>query len=105
LSRILGSPAKVNAGEEQASRHSYSSGTSEPPNPTGPVSEQGPSRQSGGSGPLLSLRSAVILGESALIAACAGELAYLMAASLPAAFLAAGPTFAGSVTLLNAIIG
>ncbi|MGH3168536.1 MAG: hypothetical protein ACRDN0_21975 [Trebonia sp.] len=97
----------MNAGREPVSHSSGGGSVAKPPIPPdspSPPSPPGPSRQSGGRDPLLSLRSAVILGGSALISACAGVLAYLVAASVPAAFLAAGPAFAGSVALLNAII-
>jgi hypothetical protein len=56
-------------------------------------------------GPLLTLRSAVILGAAILAGLAAWTLTWLATASIPAAFLAVGPACAGSVTLLNAIIG
>lgn len=58
-----------------------------------------------GPGPLLTLRSAVILGAALLAGLAAGTLTWLATASLPDAFLALGPACAGSVTVLNAIIG
>jgi hypothetical protein len=58
-----------------------------------------------GPGPLLTLRSAVILGAGLLAGIATGTLTWLATASLPAALLAVGPAGAGSVTLLNAIIG
>lgn len=55
--------------------------------------------------PLLTLRAAFILSAALLVSSTAGVLTYFVSASLPEAFLAAGPTCAGVVTLLNAIIG
>jgi hypothetical protein len=55
--------------------------------------------------PLLSLRSAVILGASVIVAIAAGVLAYLASHSPPGAFLAAGSACAGSLTILNTLIG
>ena len=55
--------------------------------------------------PLLTLRSAVILGAALLAGLAAGTLTWLATASLPAALLAVGPAGAGCVTVLNAIIG
>jgi hypothetical protein len=59
----------------------------------------------GDRGPLLTLRAAFILGASACVALVAGLLTYLATRSMPAAFLAAGPGFAGAITMLNAIVG
>jgi hypothetical protein len=58
-----------------------------------------------GPGPLLTLRSAVILGASILVGVATATLTWLATASLSAALLAVVPACAGSVTLLNAIIG
>jgi len=58
-----------------------------------------------GPGPLLTLRSAVILGGGLLAGVATGTLTWLATASLPVALLAVGPAGAGSITLLNAIIG
>jgi hypothetical protein len=58
-----------------------------------------------GPGPLLTLRSAVILGAGFLAGLATGTLTWLATDSLAAALLALGPACAGSVTLLNAIIG
>jgi hypothetical protein len=55
--------------------------------------------------PLLTLRAAFILTAAVLVSSVAGILTYFVSASLPEAFLAAGPTCAGVVTLLNAIVG
>ena len=53
---------------------------------------------------LLTLRSAFILTAALAVSATAGVLSYLASASLPAAFLAAGPACAAVITLLNAVI-
>jgi len=58
-----------------------------------------------GPGPLLTLRSAVILGAALIAGLATGTLTWLATASLPAALLAVGPACAGAVMLLNAIIG
>jgi hypothetical protein len=54
---------------------------------------------------LLTLRAAFILTAALLVSSVAGVLTYFVSASLPEAFLAAGPTCAGVVSLLNAIVG
>ena len=101
LSRVRRSPANVNAGQKPVS-HRSRGGSSEPPVTPDPPGQPDPFRRAGG--PLLNLRSAVILGAAVLVSAVAGILTYLLAHSLPAAFLAAGPAFVGSVALFNAII-
>lgn len=64
-----------------------------------------PECRAGSPRPLLTLRAAFILLVALLTAGAAGVLTYLASASLPAAFLAAGPACAAAITLLNAIIG
>jgi hypothetical protein len=59
----------------------------------------------GGRVPLLSLRSAFILTVALLASTVTGALTFLMSASLPGAFLAAGPACVTVIMLLNAIIG
>jgi hypothetical protein len=55
--------------------------------------------------PLLTLRAAVILMAAMIASGVTGILTYLASASLPEAYLAAGPACAAVITLLNAIIG
>jgi hypothetical protein len=55
--------------------------------------------------PLLTLRAAFILLVALLVSSATGVLTYLATASLPGAFLAAGPACAATITLLNALIG
>lgn len=86
--RVRRSAPKVNASQERVPSFSSMSGSGEPPGP----------------GPLLSLRSAFILGAALLASACSGLLTYLTARSVPGAFLAAGSAFVGAVALLNGII-
>jgi hypothetical protein len=54
--------------------------------------------------PMLTLRAAVILMAALLTATASGLLTFLATASLPEAFLAAGPPSAAAIALLNAII-
>jgi len=53
---------------------------------------------------LLTLRAAFILVTASIASTMSATLTYLATASLPAAFLAAGPSFAAAVPLLNSII-
>jgi hypothetical protein len=55
--------------------------------------------------PLLTLRAAVILMAALLVSGMTGILTYFASASLPEAYLAAGPACVAVITLLNAIIG
>lgn len=68
--------------------------------PTGPQPQQGP----GGEGPLLGLRSAIILMLGILVATAAGVLTYRAQQDPATAALAAGGAFAGGVLFFNKII-
>jgi hypothetical protein len=57
-----------------------------------------------GTRPLLTVRSAFILAAALAASAAAGVLSYLAAASLPAAFLAAGSACTAVITLLNVVV-
>lgn len=58
-----------------------------------------------GSGPLLTLRAALILLAALVIGAAAGVLAYLAGTRPAEAVLTGGGTFGAVVALLNTIIG
>jgi hypothetical protein len=51
------------------------------------------------------LRAAFIFAAALVIAAAAGTLTYLATGRPPVAVLTAGPAFAGTIALLNTIIG
>lgn len=67
---------------------------------TGPQPQQGP----GGEGPLLGLRSAIILMLGILVATAAGVLTYRAQQDPATAALAAGGAFAGGVLFFQKII-
>lgn len=102
--RVRRSRTNGNGRQEPVSHSSPNGGHDEPPVPPDPVGQHDRGRQAGGPGPLLSLRSAVILGASVLVSGCAGILTYLLVGSIPAAVLAAAPAFGGAVSLFNGII-
>ncbi|MBW3709854.1 hypothetical protein DTB58_39700 [Streptomyces griseus] len=68
--------------------------------PTGPQPQQGPV----GEGPLLGLRSAIILMLGILVATAAGVLTYSAQQDPATAALAAGGAFAGGVLFFQKII-